>query len=227
MIIDTKEFKKLLEALMENPEKASEIFRSHKFVHAVFEEGEGIPPRFGNNFRDEGPKWEKVTGLDFEGIGRILVSHLCIEHYLNNLIELSSPKSFDWNSSKMTFSQKLKLVNKIEILDKSKFSKGIEIINNIRNRLSHNMLAAIDESKIEQLKKIILDYRCKGKTAIEKDEIVSHLDQFKTHGIVESFTQTVCALIAGYCTSIINKSADGVSYYEYVRSPDYLTKNGA
>lgn len=227
MLFDTKKVETLIEALTKEPEKAQELFRTHKILYAVFEEGEGIPPRFADNFREEGPKWEKVTGLDFEAIGRILVCHLCIEHYLNNLIELSTPKPFDWDSSKMSFSQKLKLVGKVNILAKNKFTKGIEIVNNIRNKLSHNMLATIDETKVEQLKTILLEYKCKGKTPEEKVKIIAHFDPFGPHAIIESFTQIVCAMIAGFCSSLINKPSDSSFYYQHVRSEEYLRQNGA
>ncbi len=227
MLFDTKKVEALIEALKKNPEKKQEIFRTHKILHAVFEEGEGIPPRFASNFREESPNWEKVTGLDFEAIGRILVCHLCIEHYLNNLIELSTPKMFDWDNSKMSFSQKLRLVGKVDILSKNKFNKGIEIVNNIRNKLSHNMLATIDEKKVEQLKNILLEYRCKGKNAEEKECIMADFDWFGPHAIIESFTQIVCAIIAGFCSSLNNKPSNVDLYYKHVRSAEYLKKNGA
>jgi len=163
MIIDTKKLENLIEEIKKNPEKESEILKGFKLLYAVFSENDGIPPRFGANFRDEGPKWEKVTGLDFEAIGRILVSHLILEHYINNLIELSTPREFNWDRSRLTFSQKLKLVSKIEILEKSKFNIGIEILNSIRNNLSHTILATVDEKKVEQLKEILLEYLCSQK----------------------------------------------------------------
>lgn len=220
MVINTKEIENLIEALRKNPDKKDEILKNFKIVHAVFQEDDGIPPRFGSNFRTEGPKWEKVTGLDFEAIGRILVCHLSIEHYLNNLIELLTPGTLDWDSSKMTFSQKLKLVSKINILAKSKFNKGIEILNTIRNKLSHNMLATIDENKIEQLKTLLLEYLYKGKTMEEKEKIESDISSFGPHAIIERFTQLTCAMIAGYCTSLINKKTSGGDYYKYVRTSE-------
>ena len=217
MILNTTELEKLLKEIEKDPEKVDVLLKDFKLVHAVFDKNDGIPPRFGTNFREEGPQWEKVSGLDFEAIGRILVCHLSIEHYINNLIELSTPKLFDWDNSRMTFSQKLKLVGKIAILKRNKFDTGIEILNSIRNKLSHNMLATIDVNKYEQLKGILLDYLCRDKSEADKEETLSHMSQYDTHAIIERFTSIVCALIAGYCTSLINKHEDGESYYKFVR----------
>jgi hypothetical protein len=221
MLINQKEIDKFLEEVKLNPEKASELLKNLKIVHAVFDENDGIPPRFGSNFRDNGPKWEKVTGLDFEAIGRILVCHLSIEHYINNLIELSTPIHFDWDNTRMTFSQKLKLVSNINILNKNKFDKGIEILNNIRNKLSHNMLAKIDEVKFKELKQILLNYLCFEKSKEEIKEIEKHYSQFDTFAIIETFTSIVCAIIGGYCISLINivdpEKSNAETYYKHVR----------
>lgn len=218
MIINTTELENLLKGIEKSPEKVEELLKDFKLIHAVFDKNDGIPPRFGSNFREEGPKWEKVSGLDFEAIGRILVCHLSIEHYINNLIELSTPKLFDWDNTRMSFSQKLKLVSKISLLKKNKLHIGIEILNSIRNKLSHNMLATIDNAKFEQLKAILQEYLCKDQSEEEKQKTLSHMNQYDTHAIIERFTCIVCALIAGYCTSLINKNGDGESYYEFVRN---------
>ena len=218
MIINKTELEKLLKEIEKNPEKAENLLANFKLVHAVFDKDDGIPPRFGKNFREEGPKWEKVSGLDFEVIGRILVCHLSIEHYINNLIELSSPKVFDWDNSRMTFSQKLKLISKTSILKSNKFDIGIEILNTIRNKLSHNMLAKIDINKFEQLKAILLEYLCRNEPEEEKQKTISHMNQYDTIAIIERFTSIVCALIAGYCTNLINKSEEGEDYYKFVRN---------
>ena len=223
MIVNQTELERIIEALKENPEKANELLKDFKLFSATYEKDDGIPPRFGANFRNEGPKWEKVSGIDFEIIGRILVCHLCIEHYINNLLILSTPENFEWDKSRMTFSQKLKLISKMKFLEVTKFYKGIEILNSIRNDLSHNMLAKIDDVKFKQLESILLNYLCNKKTKEEKEEIISHMNLYAPVAIIERFTSLTCAKIAGYCTSIINKEEDGETYYSYVRNSK---KNG-
>lgn len=109
MAFNEKELERMLNEISNHPEKVDEILKSFKIFDTMFDENDGIPPRFGNNFRHDGPKWGKITGVDFDSIGRILVCHLCIEHYIDNLIELSTPLKFNWESSRMSFSQKLNL----------------------------------------------------------------------------------------------------------------------
>jgi hypothetical protein len=220
MIINEDELKRILEELKKNPEKEEILLKDFKLFHAIFASDDGIPPRFGKNFREEGPKWEKVTGADFESIGRILVCHLTIEHYINYLIELSSPIEFSWDDSRLTFSQKLKLVSNLNILRTNQFDKGIEIVNNIRNKLSHNLLAKIDEKKVDQLKKILITYLIKGETKEKKQKTIEHIDLFGHHAIIERFTSIVCAMIAGYCTRLIKKDDDSENYYSHIRSTE-------
>jgi hypothetical protein len=218
MIVNSTELERILVALKKNPEKANELLKDFMLFSATYEKDDGIPPRFGANFRNEGPKWEKVSGIDFEIIGRILVCHLCIEHYIDNLIYLSTPENFEWNESRMSFSQKLKLIRKMKFIEATKFYKGIEILNSIRNDLSHNMLAKIDEVKFKKLESILLKYLCNNKSKEEQDEIISHMSLYSSVAIIERFTSLTCANIAGYCTSIINKEGDGETFYSYIRS---------
>jgi hypothetical protein len=97
----------------------------------------GLPPMFADSFRDNGPEWKRISGVDFEGIGRILACHLIIEHYLSKLIEFQTPKEFDWDESKLTFAQKVKILRKYEPLIAHDFIKGVEVLNRIRNKFSH------------------------------------------------------------------------------------------
>jgi hypothetical protein len=217
MIINKEELENIIKEIKAKPEKQEELLKDFKLFHAFFEEDDGIPPRFGKNFRESGPNWEKVTGLDFEAIGRVLVCHLCIEHYLNNLIELSTPKSFNWEKSRMTFIQKLKLIQGIRIFEQNECIKGIIILNEIRNKLSHNLLANIDKNKLNELHQILLNMVCKGKSEEEIEEVRNHFNLFGPHAIIERFTSITCAMIAGFCSSLIEKKIDAEEYYSVVR----------
>ena len=87
---------------------------------------DNLPPLFSDKFREIGPEWKRLTGIDFERVGRILTCHLIIEHYLTNYIELQSPNEFDWSEARLTFSQKLKLAKKTSGLKEASIFKGIE-----------------------------------------------------------------------------------------------------
>jgi hypothetical protein len=218
MIINKEELDKIIIEIKANPGKQEELLKDFKLFHAFFEEDDGIPPRFGKNFRENGPIWEKVTGLDFEAIGRVLVCHLSIEHYVNNLIELSTPKSFNWEKSRMSFNQKLNLVQDLVIFQKNECVKGIRILNEIRNKLSHELLANIDENKLKELHQILLKMVCTRKSQEENEEVKSHFNLFGPHAIIERFTSITCAMIAGYCSRIIDNKMDAEEYYNQIRN---------
>ncbi len=168
-------------------------------MKSIFTKDSGIPPMFSESFRDVGPEWKRLSGIDFEIVGRILICHLIIEHYLTNLIELKTSKEFDWSETKLTFAQKQKLTRKIDALAETKFSRGIEIVNKIRNKFSHNLLAKIDEAYILELRTIINTFR-----KSQKSEEIS--TEYEEIAVVEIFTSMVCAFIAGYCSSIVTNN---------------------
>ncbi len=217
MIINKEELEKIIIEIKANPDKQEQLLKDFKLFHAFFEEDDGIPPRFGQNFRENGPIWEKVTGLDFEAIGRVLVCHLSIEHYLNNLVELSTPKNFNWKKSKMSFNQKLNLISELPIFRKNDCINGIRLLNEIRNKLSHDLLAKIDTNKLKELYQILLKMVCQDKSPEEIEKVENHFNLFGPHAIIERFTSLTCAMIAGYCSSIIKNKIDADEYYNQFR----------
>jgi hypothetical protein len=211
MKINKEHLDKILEEVRKNPNKMEELLKDIKPIHSIFGQDDGIPPRFKPNFRKD-PGWEKVSGLDFEAIGRILVCHLYIEHYIEKLIELSTPPILDWDSPRLTFSQKFKLVRKIRLLKESKFDRGIDIVNSIRNKSSHDLMSKIDKSKIEELKSILFEFERQGKKKEELSEVRIHFDLFDVHAIIERFTLLVCSLIGGYCMQLVGGTVDAETF---------------
>lgn len=85
-------------------------------------------------------RWEQ----DVVAIGRILRSHLYVEHYLTEYLVKRNPNLGPLAGAKLTFSQK------VELMDGSnprlsEILPGIRQLNKIRNRLAHNLAAAVDE----------------------------------------------------------------------------------
>ncbi len=161
-----------------------------------FNNKSGLPPMFSDSFREMGPDWNEISGINFEITGRVLVSHLILEHYITKLIELKTPKDFNWDESRLTFSQKVNLLKKDEVLNKTNYIKGIEILNKIRNKFSHNLLAVIDLSNISELTKIIND-RSSSKTPI----INKKHDPIE---VINAFASLACSYIGGYCTFLVH-----------------------
>lgn len=162
----------------------------------------GIPPRFNQDFMQNGPEWQKVKGLDFEKIGRILICHLSIEHYIDKLIEFQSPADFNWDDSRLSFNQKIQLLSKNKSLNKHQILKGVETINKIRNKFSHNLEAKINFKDVSTIKMILLKFRISNKKKESEIEIKQFLDLYDDIALIESFTNFACAFIAGYCHNL-------------------------
>ncbi len=176
-----------------------------KLIKKMFSGDINIPPLFSKTFKGKGPEWNKIVGIDFEHIGRILTCHLIIEHYITNLIEIKSPEDLNWEKSRLTFSQKLNLISKIPALRENDFTEGVEIINNIRNHYSHNILSEINLKQMARLKDILIAYFKTTKKTKEKNYgILEDLDVYEDTAIIEFFTLIFCSYIAGYCASLVN-----------------------
>jgi hypothetical protein len=161
---------------------------------------DNLPPLFGENFSPGKHDWKRLSGIEFERIGRILTCHLLIEHHINKFIELRTPKEFDWDESRLTFSQKLKLVKKDHPFQKYKFIKGIEIINKIRNTYSHTLEVSIDEKDIHIINEILIAIREKHPS--KDGEEYEHT----ALATIEALTSLFCAYFAGYCSSLIDQT---------------------
>jgi hypothetical protein len=71
---------------------------------------DSLPSLFSDTFRDLDVKWNKIEGIDFELVGRVLICHLIIEHYLTVFIELEISRKLTLDKLRLTFSQKIKLI---------------------------------------------------------------------------------------------------------------------
>jgi hypothetical protein len=118
----------------------------------------------------------------------------------------------------MTFSQKYNLVRNIPFLKETKFARGIEILNSLRNKLSHDMTAKIDNKKVDELKSITLEYVSRDKSGNDLNQLKIHFELFDVHAAIERFTSIVCARIAGYCSSLVGVEINSESYYKAFRS---------
>lgn len=83
-------------------------------------------------------RWEQDTAT----IGRILRSHLFVEHFLTEFIQLRNPDLGSLDDARISFSQKLALVG-AGTARTSYLIPGIRRLNSIRNRLAHTLRAEV------------------------------------------------------------------------------------
>jgi hypothetical protein len=172
---------------------------------------DSLPSLFSDSFRELDVKWNKIEGVNFELVGRILICHLIIEHYLTVFIELEISRKLTLDKIRLTFSQKLKLIEDNEALKETGIIKGIEIVNMIRNKFSHNLKVVINNNDIKYLKSVVDKIRDKGSNENENIE-------YSDIATIESFTSMICAFMAGYCTSTVHK------LQELKKIADYLNE---
>lgn len=81
---------------------------------------------------------------DITMIGRILRSHLFVEHYLSMYLAKVNPRLGSLADARITFAQKVALLDTSNV-DISTVLQGIKRLNTIRNRLAHNLSAQVTE----------------------------------------------------------------------------------
>lgn len=91
-------------------------------------------------------KWNQ----DVDSIGRILRSHLFIEHFLTNYLIALNPNLGDLRGARLSFSQKLTLIESYSAETKE-LASGIKRLNKIRNRLAHRLEAKVTDQDKESL----------------------------------------------------------------------------
>jgi hypothetical protein len=85
-------------------------------------------------------RWEQDVAL----IGRILRSHLYVEHYLNQYIQLNNPALGPVLDAKLSFEQKIHLIDRRGNV--GSLRHGIKHINKVRNRLAHTLSAVLTKN---------------------------------------------------------------------------------
>lgn len=132
---------------------------------------------------------EKTWDLDVVSIGRVLRSHLYVEYYINSYLK-----------TKLSINRRqlglLSFYQKIQELKKRKsklkvLAASIERINFVRNRISHNLNAMVDNEDSEYFKSVgeFKSYYHILKPSIDEDDPVKIYEiycQFVVQKIIEA-----------------------------------------
>lgn len=127
---------------------------------------------------------------DIESIGRILRSHLYIEHYMTEYIEQSNPRLGSVAKARLTFAQKLALLDpKDRRLQEVK--EGVKHLNAIRNRLAHRLSAVVtgEDAAVFLRSPYFAEMRVeRAKPGRPSDDPLNVLEEFAQHAS-HAFTQ--------------------------------------
>lgn len=91
-------------------------------------------------------KWNQ----DVDAIGRILRSHLFVEHFLTKYLIALNPNLGDLKGARLTFAQKLSLIENYSSETKE-LTTGMKRLNTIRNQLAHRLEAKVTDQDKESL----------------------------------------------------------------------------
>ncbi|WP_017452134.1 hypothetical protein [Herbaspirillum rubrisubalbicans] len=124
-------------------------------------------------------KWD----LNIEAIGRILRAHLFVEHYLTEHLQRVNPHLGPLLKAKLSFSQKVELIDRGDSY-LANLVPGLRRIGSIRNRLAHQLDAAISAEDVEvflqnEIFVVMREERCKPEPPSAQPLIV--LEEFSQH----------------------------------------------
>lgn len=93
-----------------------------------------------------------IPSATADRIGRVLLSHLMLEHYMDRYLTAIAPRDFDLARPSLSFAQKVDILNGAEShLNASGLLPGIRRINKFRNALAHDLQADISPADIQPL----------------------------------------------------------------------------
>ncbi|HHC7385923.1 hypothetical protein [Vibrio parahaemolyticus] len=92
-------------------------------------------------------KWHQYTEI----IGRVLRSHLFVEHYMAGYLVSSSLSTSRKKADKLTFAQKVDLVEQANEPQLEELLAGIRCLNRIRNNIAHNLAIELTLDSIKAM----------------------------------------------------------------------------
>ncbi|KIQ09050.1 hypothetical protein RU03_22105 [Pseudomonas simiae] len=152
-----------------------------------------LPPLVGE-IRDGKLTWQRLDNLNYELIGYFLSCHLIIEHYLDEYLK-SQYSKLDWDSSRQSFGQKVSLLASDGYPEKYNSISAIKHMNNLRNKLSHNI-----DFKIGSVELLPLSQYLKKACGPE------YVESTQPKEILEMFTSLVCVWFASRISSNANQT---------------------
>lgn len=167
------------------PDSSSVIARTIELLGGPLKARATIDAEFGSMTK----RWNQ----DVESIGRILRSHLYLEHYLTEHLEKVNSQLGPVSKAHLSFTQKVDLLDSrsprlAEILP------GIRHLNKVRNRLAHQLTAIVtqDDAEIFLQAKLFKALRAEiakpEKPSDDPLDILEYFAQYASSWLVDSFS---------------------------------------
>jgi hypothetical protein len=122
-----------------------------------------------NEFNRHNEIFKSLINSEHDTLGKVLKYHLVVENYLTNYLQ-SNFKNLDFDSARLSFSQKVNLISFRDT--RVAFVKpGIIELNKIRNKLAHNLKAEISLNSMGEMLAVLKIAR-KGKEYKEPLDVI-------------------------------------------------------
>ncbi len=128
--------------------------------------------------------WKGLGILDVDLVGNLLFTHMVIEHYLDQYLLCRHGKGLNFESAKLTFGQKLSLLEGAQFPTANDFRPALKHLNSLRNSAAHQILAGPGEINVLPLVHF-LDKGAKG----------PHFGASAVN-VLNDFASRVCAYLA-------------------------------
>ena len=144
----------------------------------------------------------QLLDKETDELGRVLKCHLIIEYYIDNYLNVAYPTVQNWNNIRLSFSQKLELIQTPKTIF-SYYYSAIKNLNSIRNKFSHKLNYTINSEDYKDIERIMRVWN----TALNKP-LQSGID------LIEEFTIWFCGNIDSMMNGIKKQSKEiGISGY--------------
>lgn len=155
---------------------------------------------------DVNRRWDQNVAA----IGRILRAHLFVEHYLTQYVFRANPRLGSLIKARATFAQKVALLD-ADNSDIATMLPGIKRLNEIRNRLAHNLgvqLSEDDKSIFLGCKRFAALRAARSEEESQTNEPLEILEDFARHTAV-SLTHEFSPLSKAIKQSIMEQRLGG------------------
>ncbi|MGJ7547035.1 hypothetical protein [Pseudomonas alloputida] len=159
----------------------------------------GGAERFQQVIDSEFMEMRRRWDMDVTNIGRILRSHLYVEYYLTQHIEKANPRLGDISTARLTFAQKLSLLDANDFRLRN-LTPGLRQINSVRNRLAHRLDAMLtaEDAQVFLKHSLFNALRIEGAKpslpSMEPIEILEKFAQFSAHLLANEFSEFAIAV---------------------------------
>lgn len=135
-------------------------------------------------FDEEFDRLNRTWAQDTSGIGRVLRSHLFVEHFLSEYLKTRAPE-LDIVGAQLTFAKKLSLLGE-GASSVRHLIPGMKRLNAVRNRMGHTLKADVTEQDLEIILSIGLframrEEAAKGSGKPVSNDPIATIEEFALH----------------------------------------------